>query len=667
VGVFAGSSLNTYLLHYLSEIRSMTSQHQLVLSNDKDFIATRVAYKLNLHGPALSIQTACSTSLVAVHMACQSLLNGECDLALAGAASLTVPRKSGYLYQEGGIQAPDGHCRAFDARAEGTVGGNGVGIVVLKRLEEALEARDTIHAIIKGSAINNDGGLKVGFTAPDASGQARVIQDALVIADVQAESISYVEAHGTGTPLGDPIEIQGLAQAFTTQTSKKGFCALGSVKTNIGHLDAAAGIAGLIKTVLMLKYRQIPPSLHFERPNPQIDFAATPFYVNTQLCPWEPSSHPRRAGVSSFGMGGTNAHVVLEESPPLAPSSPHCPWQLLLLSAKTAKSLDTTIEKLAAYLQQHREIDLADAAYTLHVGRADFQQRKMLVCRDDPGDAASLLHAADQGTRALVEIENPPVMFLFPGQGTQHCDMGKELYQNEPTFRAHIDTCAEMLAPFLEGDLRKTLYPSEEERAEAERRLHTTAFAQPALFALEYALAQLWLEWGICPQAMLGHSIGEYVAACLAGVFTLQDALRLTARRGQLMQSLPPGSMLSVPMSEHELLPLLDRQLALAAVNAPSSCVVAGPPEQIEALHEQLRIRNLRCRYLATSHAFHSAMMEPIVESFVEEVRQVPLRTPARPFLSNVSGTWITEQEATDPSYWGLHVRQTVRFHVGLQ
>lgn len=665
VGVFAGASINNYLLHNLAALQDTLNGHQLVLASDKDFLATRVAYKLNLRGPALTIQTACSTSLVAVHLACQSLLNGECDLALAGGVSITVPFKSGYLYQEGGIQSPDGHCRAFDAQAQGTVGGNGVGIVVLKRLEDALAARDSIYALIKGSAINNDGALKAGFTAPSADGQARAIRAALTMAEVKANTISYVEAHGTGTRLGDPIEIQGLMQAFGASAVTKHSCALGSVKTNIGHLDAAAGIAGLIKTVLMLKHRHIPPSLHFTQANPQIAWADSPFYVCNTLQAWE-AAEPRRAGVSSFGMGGTNAHVILEEATPSTPQPTSHRWQLLALSTRSASALERATDNLADHLRHNPTVSLADVAYTLQVGRRSFAQRRICVCQQ-PDEAVTLLATKDPARVLSGEIKDCAVAFLFPGQGAQHVNMALELYQQEPVFRAGLDRCADILTPYLGCDLRTILYPQAEALAEAEQRLRSTRFAQPALFSVEYALAQLWQEWGIVPQAMLGHSVGEYVAACLAGVFTLEDALRVVAMRGQLMQDLPPGAMLSVPLSEKEVLPLLTDQLALAALNAPDNCVVSGPQPATELLREQLQTRGVRCRYLQTSHAFHSAMMDSILEPFTEQVRQVHLQPPTRPYLSNVTGTWITPQDAIDAAYWAQHVRQPVRFHDGLQ
>lgn len=688
-GVYAGASWNFYLLANLLPNRPLLETVGLLTvanSNEKDFLTTRVSYKLNLRGPSVNVQTACSTSLVAVHMACQSLLSGECDLVLAGGASASARQKSGYSYQEGGILSPDGHCRAFDAQAQGTVMGEGVGIVVLKRLADAWQDGDTIHAVIKGSATNNDGSQKIGFTAPGIDGQAQVIAEAQAIAGVDPATISYIETHGTGTPLGDPIEIAALAQVFRAKTAQQGFCAIGSLKTNIGHLDVAAGVAGLIKTVLALKYRQIPPSLHFERPNPKIDFARSPFYVNTQLAPWSAGSTPRRAGVSSFGIGGANAHVILEEAPAFPSAPARQPWQLLALSARSAAALDARTAQLAAHLRQNPDLDLADVAYTLQVGRKPFAHRRALVCQDIE-DAENLLTAHDS-QRSLTgrqESERRPVVFLFPGQGAQHPHMAADLYHTELVFRQAVDQCAGLLAPHLGLDIRNLLYPTqaaasaqpntvdvEREQvtallSDASERLQQTAVAQPALFVIEYALARLWMEWGVQPHAMLGHSIGEYVAACLAGVFTLADALALVARRGRMMQQMPPGAMLSVFLAQEELLPLLGTRLSLAAVNAPTRCVVSGSLQAVAALEPELARLDVPYHRLHTSHAFHSQGMQPLVEAFTQLAQQVDRRPPRIPYISNVTGTWITAGEATDPAYWARHLCQTVRFGDGIR
>lgn len=671
IGVYAGASMSSYLLFHLYMNRELVESmggFQLMVGNDKDFLPTRVSYKLNLTGPSVNINTTCSSSLVAVHFACQSLLNGECDMALAGGVSITATRKTGYIYQEGGIASPDGHCRAFDSKAQGTVDGNGAGIVVLKRLPDALADGDTIHAVIKSTAINNDGALKIGYTAPSVNGQAGVIAEALALSGVDPESITYIEAHGTGTTLGDPIELAALSQVFGSRTSKKGFCAIGSVKTNVGHLGAAAGIAGLIKTVLALKHRQIPPSLHFTQPNPKIDFANSPFYVNTTLAEWQTKEIPRHAGVSSFGLGGTNAHAILEEAPPRTPSGPSRSWQLLTLSAKTTPALENATQQLVTYLQQHPELPLPDIAYTLQVGRQTFAWRRMLVCQGRE-EAIRALETCDprQVFTHIQESGERPVVFLFPGQGAQYVHMAEELYRQEPLFREQVDHCSAILKERLGCDLRTILYPSPEQVAVAEEQLRQTWLTQPALFVIEYALAQLWISWGVRPEAMIGHSIGEYVAACLAGVFSLEDALALVTTRGRLIQSLPEGAMLSVALSERDLLPLLERELTLAAHNGPALCVASGPSAAIADLQAHLNTQGIDCRLLHTSHAFHSKMLNPILEQFTAEVKKARLSPPAMPYISNITGTWITAAEATDPGYWARQLRHTVRFAEGLQ
>jgi len=670
IGVYAGVSASSYLLSNLYSNRDLlesVSSFLIQIGNDKDFLPTRVSYKLNLKGPSINVQTACSTSLVAVHLACQSLLNGECDIALAGGVSIRVPQKAGYLYQQEGILSPDGHCRAFDAKAQGTVGSNGVGIVVLKRLEDALADGDCIHAIIKGSAINNDGFTKVGYTAPSVDGQAAVISEALTIGAIEPETVTYVEAHGTGTSLGDPIEIAALTQAFRIETEAKGFCAIGSLKTNVGHLDAAAGVAGLIKTVLALKHKLLLPSLHFEEPNPKIDFTNSPFYVNTSLSEWKTNGIPRRAGVSSFGIGGTNAHVVLEEAPIHQSSKKSRPWQLLVLSAKTRSALETATIHLADHLKQHPDLNLADVAYTLQIGRQTFDHRRMVICRDlDDGVKALTTQSAQRVFTNYQKPYNFPVVFMFPGQGSQYVNMGRELYQNEPIFAEHVDNCCQILRPHLGLDLCQVLYPSEAQKEAAQKQLKQTFIAQPALFVIEYALAQLWMAWGVYPEAMIGHSIGEYVAATLAGVFSLEDALALVAIRGRLMQQLPPGAMLSVALPEQQVQPLLEKELSLAASNEPSYCVVSGPTDAVEELQQKLQEQGIRCRQIHVSHAFHSQMMNPVIEPFTQLLQSVQLNLAKIPFVSNVSGTWITTAQATDPNYWARHLRQPVRFSEGI-
>jgi acyl transferase domain-containing protein/SAM-dependent methyltransferase len=669
IGVFAGSRTNTYVFNVVSNQALFKSLgvFQVSIGNDLASLATGVSYKLNLRGPSYAVHTACSTALVAVHLACQSLLIDECRMALAGGVAVNVPHRVGYLYDQGGILSPDGHCRAFDAQAQGTIFGSGAGVVVLKRLEDALADSDTIHAIIKGSATNNDGSVKATFTAPSVEGQARVILDALTTAEVTPESISYVEAHATGTPLGDPIEVRALTKAFRTGTAKNGFCAVGSVKANVGHLDAAAGMPALIKTVLALKHRQIPPTPHFEAPNPKIDFANSPFYVNAALAPWTTNGAPRRKGISSFGFGGTNAHLILEEAGEPEPTDPSRPWQLLVVSARSAAALEQATDNLARQLRQHPDSDLADVAYTLQVGRKAFSYRRTLVCNDRDSAIAALESRDPQ--RLLTDTPpsgDRPVVFMFGGQGAQYVNMARTLYDEAPLFRTTVDHCCDILTPHLGRDLRAVLFPPDQQREAAVELLNQTAFAQPALFVIEYALAQLWMSWGIQPQALIGHSLGEYVAACLADVLLLEDALMLVAARGRLMQQLPAGAMLAIPLPEDEIYPLLSPELSLAAINGPSQCVVSGPSVAIEALEQRLAEQELRSRRLHTSHAFHSAMMDPILAEFTALVRTIKLNPPRRSYISNLTGTWMTPEDATDPEYWARHLRQAVRFAAGI-
>jgi phthiocerol/phenolphthiocerol synthesis type-I polyketide synthase E len=670
IGVYAGAYTNRYAwlnVHSNPAVRDAAGIMAVEISNHRDYLSTLVSYKLNLRGPSLTVATACSTSLVAVHLACQSLRFGECDMALAGGVEVEIPKGVGYWCAEGGIFSPDGHCRAFDARANGTIFGSGVGVVVLKRFPDAWAAGDHIYALIRGSAINNDGSRKVGFTAPGIDGQAQVIAEAYGVAGVDPATVSFIEAHGTGTLIGDPIEVAALAQVFRASTSVKQFCALGSVKPNIGHLGPAAGVAGLIKTVLAFHHQQLPPNLHFEQPNPAIDFANSPFFVNTAPLPWRAGVSPRRAGVSSFGIGGTNAHAVLEEAVPSEPSGPSRPWQLVLLSAKTSSALETASDRLATHMRTERELNLADAAYTLQVGRGSFSHRRMLVCQSAE-EAAGALESRDP-ERVLTGTQPgyQSVAYLFPGQGAQHIGMAHDLFLTEGTFRQHVDHCAKHLLAALGIDLRELLWPPADRADAAARHLDQTFLTQPALFTVEYALARLWMEWGIHPQAMLGHSIGEYVAACLAGVFSLEEALDLVALRGQLMQSLPPGAMLAIPLSEEQARPVVGDRLALAAVNSPGSCVLAGPTDAVQELEKVLTERGVTSFRLRTSHAFHSQMMDPILEPFARRVEQVARGIPQIPFISNVTATWITARQAADPEYWATHLRHTVRFAEGLR
>ena len=663
IGVFAGASLNTYLLHHLLHAAPGSAATLDGLSGvDKDFLATRVSYKMNLKGPSVVVQTACSTSLVAICQACQSLLTYQCDMALAGGVSITVPLRCGHRFVEGGIGSPDGRCRAFDAQARGTVNGNGLGVLVLKRLSDAMDDGDTIDAVILGSAVNNDGAAKIGYTAPGVEGQAKVVALAHAVSDLRADAISYVEAHGTATGLGDPIEIAALTEAFRATTDRTGYCAIGSVKTNIGHLDVAAGVAGVIKTVLALQHRQILPSLHYDRPNPDIDFDTTPFFVNTQLHEWDGAGTSRRAGVSSFGIGGTNAHVVLEEAPcPAHTPEPSRPFQLMTLSARTEVSLDTATHNLAHHLER-TDVNLADAAHTLHVGRKEFAQRRCIVCHD-ADDAVAALTGADERRRISGRASDTRrrIVFMFPGQGAQHAGMGHGIYEHEAVFREQVDRCLGLIPREIAVDLKHAMYDSDDPEL-----LARTAIAQPALFITEYAMARLWMSWGFEPDAMIGHSIGEYVAACLAGVFSLEDALTLVAARGKLMQVQPAGAMTAVDMTAAGIEPYLSDDLDIAAFNEPGTCVVSGSEPAIRLMEQRLEGDGIDSRRLRTRHAFHSAMMEPVVAPFSAIVRDVPLDAPKCPFGSNVTGTWITDVEACSADYWASHLRLPVRFEPGL-
>ena len=673
-GVFAGAGFNTYMLVNLAsqaKVRAALRQHdiaeqlRLMLGNAGDFLATRVSYKLDLRGPSLTVQTACSTSLLAIHLACQSLLAGECDTALAGGVALNLNQSTGYRFSPGSIASPDGHCRAFDAAAAGTVFGSGVGAVILKPLTEALAAGDRIYAILRGSAVNNDGSRKIGYAAPSVFGQAEVIVEALANAGVPPETISLVETHGTGTPLGDPVEIEALRRAFEL-SGPAASCALGAVKTNIGHLDAAAGVVSLIKTALSVERGWIPPNVHFATLNPSIDFASSPFYVNSKLREWDLGASPRRAGVSAFGIGGTNVHVILEQPPTQVPSTPPGrPWQIFPLSARTAAALKVATANLAEDLRSRPELEMADAAYTLQVGRRAFEHRRVALARS--GEEAADVLSGRHPKRLLsgrAEKEGRPVAFLFPGQGAQYVGMTRSLYASEPAFREEIDRCCDQLLPELGFDLLDALYRAEGKGATA--RLQQTAVAQPALFTVEYALARFWMQWGVRPQAMLGHSVGEITAACLAGVFSLGDALALVAFRGRLMEELPGGAMIALPLSEQHLLPMLSDGLSLAAVNAPDRVVISGPPAEVAAFAEDLARQGISHRRLPTSHAFHSAMMEPILERFAAHLRTLRLEKPKIPFVSNLTGTWIDPNQATTPEYWVRQLRSTVRFSTGL-
>ena len=664
IGVFAGASMNTYLFTNLLSNPGLVENlgfFPTLIANSNDFVTTRVSYKLNLRGPSVNVQTACSTSLVAVCMAVQNLLSYRCDAALAGGVSITFPARRGQYHLPGGILSKDGHCRAFSSDASGTVLGDGCGVVLLKRLSEAIAAGDHICAVIRGAAMNNDGSVKIGYTAPSSEGQAEAIALAHAEAGFTPETVSYIEAHGTGTPLGDPIEVEGLTKAFGLKGDRGQFCGIGSVKSNIGHLDITAGVAGLIKTVLAMEAGELPPSLHFEQPNPKIDFAHSPFYVVNALKPWKRGATPRRAGVSSFGIGGTNAHVALEEAPAVPASGPARPRQILTLSARSPQALDAATANLAAHFEKNPGLNLADAAATLQTGRKAFPHRRVVVAADT-AEAVRRLRDSALAPSGKAAESAPPIAFMFPGQGSQAVGMAQGLYASEPVFKQCVDECCGLLKASLKTDLCSLMFPADGDRESAAKRLGETAFTQPALFVIEYSLAKLWLHWGVRPQALVGHSLGEYVAACLAGVFSLSDALTLVATRAALMQACERGAMLAVRLPADQAAPLATGPIALAAVNAPELCVLSGPDQAIADLEKSLAARGVGARRLATSHAFHSAMMEPVLAPFTAALRRIRLHAPSIPCLSNVTGSWLTAEEAVDPAYWASHLRRTVRF-----
>lgn len=664
-GIFAGMNNATYFQRHASshpELVNRVGALQVMLGNEKDYIATRVAHKLNLTGPAVSVHNACSTSLVAIAQAVESLHAGLCDMALAGGIAVTCPPRSGYLYQEGSMLSPDGHTRTFDAQARGTVFGDGAAVVLLKRLSDAIADGNRVYAVIRGTALNNDGANRASFTAPSSEGQAAVIALAHDKAGVDARSIGYVEAHGTATPLGDPIEIEGLTRAFRRHTDDSGFCRIGSLKSNVGHLVTAAGAAGVIKTALALHEERIPASIHFESPNPTIDFAASPFVVNARMTPWLRGDEPRRAGVSSFGLGGTNAHAVLEEAPALPASTPAEGAQLLVLSARTPAALGASVERLADHLQIHPDENLGDVAWTLAVGRKAFSHR-IAIAADDAASALAALRSPD--TQAEAARSRPArggeIVFMFPGQGATYPGMGRGLYGRESMFRDAVDECATLLQGELGFDLRERLFGDDPEA------LLPTSVMQPATFVVEYALARWWMSQGVVPAAMIGHSVGEFVAATLAGVFDLADALRLVARRGALMQAQPAGSMLSVRLPADALQSRLPDGVSLAAENSPLASVVAGPSEAVAAFQAQLEGEGIACRLLRTSHAFHSAMMQPVVEPFRAVVASVRMQAPTLPIVSTVTGEVLDAATATSADYWARHLREAVRFSPALQ
>lgn len=675
-GVFAGTGQNTYLLHnvYPQSLQDNTGNElQLALASDKDHLSTRVAYKLDLRGPAITVQTACSTSLVAVHMACQSLLAGECDLALAGGVRIRVPLIEGYWFQESGIASPDGHCRPFDARSRGIVPGDGAGVVVLKRLRDAMRDRDTVHAVIKASAINNDGASKAGYSASSPLGQAEVIAQALALSGLTPDTIGYVEAHGTATELGDPIEVEGLTRAWRKYTQRVGFCALGAIKANIGHLDVAAGVTGLIKAVMVLERQLIPPTAHFQSPNPKLGIERTPFYVPSKSQPWPSGSQPRRAAVSSFGMGGTNAHVILEEAPAVPASiSNSDEWSFLPISARTPTALEGSLARLAQHFARFPDIEPRDAAFTLAMGRKALPARAGIVGRSSADVMQALARRDRLFVPPTVVTNSSRVAFVFPGQGSQRPQMGRELYQAHGQFRATVEECLDLLSAPLAASLRRNWLgegPQDGATSLHDTRLalHDTRLAQPAIFIMEYALARTWMDVGISPVVLVGHSVGELVAACLAGVLSLRDALHLVEVRAQLVGQVPVGKMLAAFVSRERAATYLSDRVSLAAENGTHQCILSGEQDAIDAVIERMRQDAVECRALKTSHAFHSAMMDPVIPAFSAAIRGLSLAPARIPIISTVTGQYLQDRQAVDPGYWAEHLRRPVRFHAAVE
>ena len=687
-GVYAGAAMNTYLMNNVLPNRStLDSQDDLnvatldsmggfmlMVANDKDYLTTRVSYKLNLGGPSINVQTACSTGLVTVHMACQSLLSGETDLFLTGGASVQSPEHAGHLYQPGMIVTPDGHVRSFDAQARGTIFGSGVGAILLKRLDDAVRDGDHIFAVVKGTAVNNDAGAKVGYMAPSSDGQAVAVAEAIAVANVLPETIGFVEAHGTGTEIGDPIEHDGLAQVFRTQTQATGFCALGSVKTNVGHLQITSGTAGFIKTALALHHKLIPPLLNFTTPNPALKLEQSPFFINTEACDWKTTGTPRRAGVNSLGIGGTNAHAILEEAPEVirVSDSTNRPAHVLMLTARTETALRQYAGRFAKYFDDHPRANLADVCFTANTGRKVFDQRVALVAKN-ADDFIVQLKMIERGKPCPMAfahnakaVTKNKVGFLFTGQGSQYPDMGRALFETEPVFREQLETCAQLFAPLLAEPLLDVMY----KHTTGEALIDQTGYAQPALFSLEYALAKLWQSLGVTPNVVMGHSLGEYAAACIAGVMSLPDAVRLVASRATLMQALEQsGEMYAVFASAATVRPLLaavTKEVSIAAENGPENTVLSGYSEPLTEVIKQLSALGIRTQKLNTSHAFHSKLMEPMLDAFEQVAASIEFHAPTIALISNVTGAAASD-EVTMPQYWRQHIRQSVKFRTGVE
>jgi phthiocerol/phenolphthiocerol synthesis type-I polyketide synthase E len=668
IGVFAGCSTNQYLQRYAQEIveANSGSWHQTMLDGEKDFLTTRVSYKLGLKGPSVAVQTACSTSLVAVHLACQSLLTFESDMVLAGGVSVRLDQDQGYLHEEGGIASRDGYCRAYDADATGTIDGSGCGIVVLKRLEEALRDGDEIHALIRGTAVNNDGADKAGFSAPGVKAQVRLITSALQFAELQPGDIGMLEGHGTGTVLGDAVELTALSEAFESEKNTSRWCALGSIKSNFGHLDAAAGVAGLIKATLCLKHAHFVPSVHFAKPNPVLGSADSPFFVSTDYRPWPSEGKPRRAGVSAFGMGGTNAHVILEEATPRTAKKSIGTPQLFPLSAHTREALQKLCADLATYVEERPQLDLADVAYTLQAGRQRFAFRRVVVAASSEELVRALRSPLSESEVVQSQSSDRPVVFMFPGQGSQQAGAVRALYESDAFFHEQIDECATLFKAELGFDIRSFICHADVR--DAALSIDSTLVTQPVVFTTGYCLAKWWMRWGITPSALLGHSVGEYVAACIAGVLTLQDCIKLVACRARLVNALPAGAMLAVrlPAGESGSLVANAPSISVAAINSPTQCVLSGTRDDIDEVARMAVASGVEHRRLQVSHAFHSSMMEEAMPGLEQAASQCSFQSPRLPYVSCVTGKQVRTSEVSEPAFWSRHLREPVNFQSAL-
>ena len=666
VGIYAGTGMNTYLLRAIQ--RGLVQKYDdfdIMLGSDKDLLATRVAYKLNLTGPSLTVQSTCSTSLVAVHLACQGLLSGDCDMAVAGGVSISYPIKQGYKYRKGMIFSKSGHCRPFEERSDGTIFSDGVGVVVLKRLEEAVDDGDDIYGVIKGTAINNDGNNKVGFTAPSPTGQAAVIRDCLTVADVSADTIQYVEAHGTATEIGDLLEIKAISQVYREYTSERNFCAIGSIKSNIGHLNTASGIAGFIKALLVLKHGVIPVMPNFEKENENLNLEDSPFYINRQNVELKRNGMARVA-VSSFGIGGTNAHAILEEAPLSEKSVEEENEKYIFpFSAKTKSSLLMNMKKIKEWIEENKDINMGNVAMTLQTGREVFGVRRGIVS-DNREDLILKLNESINEKKTVKSLKRP-IYFLITGQGSQYINMAKDLYESVEYFRDIIDKGIKMIQERYQENFLKILYPDEEYSQKAQKVINNTEYAQPLIFLVSYALGRYMISLGVQPDKIIGHSLGEYVGACLADVMSFEEGLDIIYWRGKYLQSAERGTMLAVKASKKDIEDLNLKDVYISTINAPEAIVLGGSVNMIDEAKRILVSKNIICQSLNTSHAFHTPLMETAAEKFGQYLKQYNLKEPNIDLISNTTGQLVKKGQVCNYKYWKDHIVKPVLFERGVR